>query len=207
MAATIPVTFFVIYWIHKFYLRTSRQIRFLDLESKSSLYKQFTETIEGIATIRGFGIQESFRNEFLVHLDESQKAFYIMMNIQRWLLLVLDGLVGGHSVLLVAIALCVPSSSSAGGLGVALTTALSFNANLQQLIVSWIMVETGLGSVARTKSYQETTPDENAGEEGAKPDKAWPSGRIEAKQLKVKYGEEKKSLFKTLSLRLHLAKN
>jgi ATP-binding cassette subfamily C (CFTR/MRP) protein 1 len=194
MAATIPFTFFAVYFIQKFYLRTSRQIRFLDLESKSPLYKQFTETIEGVATTRGFGIQEPFRNEFLVHLEESQKAFYIMMNIQRWLLFVLDGLVSGLSVVLVAIALCVPTSSSAGGLGVALTTVLSFNANLQQLIVAWTQAETGLGSIARTKSFQETTPNENASGEETKTLDAWPRGQIEARQLKVLYGEETTAL-------------
>ena len=193
MACTIPVTFFAVYWIQKFYLRTSRQIRFLDLEAKSPLYKQFTETLEGLATIRGLGIQEFFRGEFLDHLDESQKAYYIMMNVQRWLLLVLDSTVSGLTVMLVAIALCVPASSSAGGLGVALTTVLAFNGSLQTLIVAWTQVETSLGSVARTKSYEETTPNENAGG-GDEPDKAWPSGRVEANKLNVRYGEETTAL-------------
>jgi len=160
------------------------------LESKSPLYKQFTETIEGLATIRGFGIQEAFQDEFLAQLDESQKAFYIMMTIQRWLLLVLDGTVSGMTVVLVAIALLVPSSSSAGGLGVALTSVLSFNQNLQLLIVSWTSVETSLGSVARTKSFEETTPNENVSETGHMPERSWPSGRIEIKDLRVQYGEE-----------------
>jgi ATP-binding cassette subfamily C (CFTR/MRP) protein 1 len=190
IAATIPFTFFVVYWIQKFYLRTSRQIRFLDLESKSPLYKQFTETIEGVATIRGFGIQKAFQDEFLIHLDESQKAFYIMMTIQRWLLLVLDGTVSGMTVILVTIALLVPSSSSAGGLGVALTSVLSFNQNLQQLIVAWTQVETSLGSVARTKSFEETTPNENTGGNETLPEESWPSGKMEVKRLKVQYGEE-----------------
>jgi ATP-binding cassette subfamily C (CFTR/MRP) protein 1 len=190
MAITIPFTVISVYFIQNFYLRTSRQIRFLDLESKSPLYKQFTESIEGVATIRGLRIQKAFQDEFLLHLDESQKAFYIMMNIQRWLLLVLDGLVGGLSVVLVAIALRVPSSSSAGGLGVALTTVLSFNSTLQQLIVAWTQVETGLGSVARTKSFQETTPNENAGGEEVKPDDEWPWGRIEARSVTIQYGEK-----------------
>jgi ATP-binding cassette subfamily C (CFTR/MRP) protein 1 len=190
IAATIPFTFFTVYWIQKFYLRTSRQIRFLDLESKSPLYQQFTETIEGVATIRGFGTQQAFRDEFLIRLDESQKAYYIMLTIQRWLLLVLDGTVGGMTVVLVAFALLVPSSSSAGGLGVALTSVLSFNQSLQQLIMAWTQVETSLGSVARTKSFEETTPNENGGESGNLPDKSWPSGRMEVKGLKVRYGEE-----------------
>jgi ABC-type multidrug transport system fused ATPase/permease subunit len=165
-------------------------MRFLDLEAKSPLYRQFTETLEGVATIRGLGCQSAFEDEFLAHLDESQKPYYLMLCIQRWLLLVLNCIVGGLAVLLVAIALYVPSSSTAGGLGVALTTILSFNGALQQLIVSWTQAETSLGSVARTKSYQETIPNENEGTKCTKPDDSWPRGKVEARGLTVKYKYE-----------------
>jgi ATP-binding cassette, subfamily C (CFTR/MRP), member 1 len=44
MATVVPPLLLVLYLIQKFYLRTSRQMRFLDLEAKSPLYQQFTET-------------------------------------------------------------------------------------------------------------------------------------------------------------------
>jgi ATP-binding cassette subfamily C (CFTR/MRP) protein 1 len=190
IACTIPLALFAVYWIQKYYLRTSRQIRFLDLEAKSPLYKLFTETLEGVATIRGLGVQNAFQTGFLLDLDESQKALYIMMNIQRWLIFVLDCTVAGLAVVLVAIALCVPSSSSAGGLGVALTTMLSFNFSLQNLISNWTIAETSLGSVARTKSYEERTPNENSGGREGKPVSAWPRGKLEVRGLIVKYGDD-----------------
>ncbi|QGA22297.1 hypothetical protein EYB26_010013 [Talaromyces marneffei] len=56
-APLIAIAGFVVYLIQKFYLRTSRQLRQLDLETKSSLYTQFTETIIGLTTIRAFGWQ------------------------------------------------------------------------------------------------------------------------------------------------------
>jgi ATP-binding cassette, subfamily C (CFTR/MRP), member 1 len=55
MALTAPPLLVVLYLIQRFYLRTSRQMRFLDLEAKSPLYQQFTETLEGITTIRALG--------------------------------------------------------------------------------------------------------------------------------------------------------
>jgi ABC-type multidrug transport system fused ATPase/permease subunit len=60
MALTCPVLILAVYFLQKFYLRTSRQIRFLDLECKSPLYTHVAETLEGLSTIRAFGWQEAF---------------------------------------------------------------------------------------------------------------------------------------------------
>jgi ATP-binding cassette, subfamily C (CFTR/MRP), member 1 len=52
---TFPIILTLFYVVQKFYLRTSRQLRFLDLEAKSPLYTNFLETLSGLATIRAFG--------------------------------------------------------------------------------------------------------------------------------------------------------
>jgi ATP-binding cassette subfamily C (CFTR/MRP) protein 1 len=45
MFTSIPFCIVVIYFLQKIYLLTSRQIRFLDLESRSPVYSQFLETV------------------------------------------------------------------------------------------------------------------------------------------------------------------
>jgi ATP-binding cassette, subfamily C (CFTR/MRP), member 1 len=176
--------------IQKFYLQVSRRIRLLDLEAKSPLYQQFTETIEGIATIRAFGSQDSFEKEFLTRLDESQKLFYLTLCIQQWLGLILDSMVGCLVFALITIALRFPNTSSAGNLGVALTTVLSFNTFLQRLIDCWTQAESALGSVARTQSYEETTPNEYVEDHATKLEETWPNGTIEVSGLSVKYSND-----------------
>uniref|UniRef100_A0A093UM12 Multidrug resistance-associated protein 1 n=1 Tax=Talaromyces marneffei PM1 TaxID=1077442 RepID=A0A093UM12_TALMA len=44
MVVTVPSCFMSVYFIQKIYLRTSRQLRFLDLESRSQLYTSFLDT-------------------------------------------------------------------------------------------------------------------------------------------------------------------
>lgn len=188
MAATIPFTVFSLYWIQRFYLRTSRQIRLLDLEWKSPLYKHFTETIEGIATIRAFGWQKEFDETAIRHLDHSQKPYYVLFCIQQWLALVLDLLVAILATVLIALALRAPTQSSPGSLGVALTSVLLFNASSQALIKAWTEAETSLGSVARTKSFAEETPVEDDIDDAADPGPDWPQGNVEVTNLKVVYG-------------------
>lgn len=100
MAPLVPLSVFAIYWIQKFYLRTSRQLRHLDLESKSPLYTQFNETLSGIVTIRAFGWQRNFQDEHKQLLEESQKPYYFLFAVQRWLTMVLDLVVAGIAVML-----------------------------------------------------------------------------------------------------------
>jgi ATP-binding cassette subfamily C (CFTR/MRP) protein 1 len=188
MAATIPLAVFALYWIQRFYLRNSRQIRLLDLESKSPLYKHFTETIEGVSTIRAFGWQSTFDQAAIRHLDYSQRPYYLLLCIQRWLNLVLDLLVAVLGVTLIALALRVPNQSNPGSLGVALTSVLAFNASLQGLITTWTEAETSLGSVARTKSFEEETPVETDADNASDPGPDWPQGNVEVSHVKVVYG-------------------
>lgn len=43
--ATLPICAIVVYFVQKLYLRTSRQLRVLELESHSALYSWFLETV------------------------------------------------------------------------------------------------------------------------------------------------------------------
>jgi ABC-type multidrug transport system fused ATPase/permease subunit len=188
IAATVPATVIALYLIQKFYLRTSRQMRLLDLEYKSPLYRQFTETIEGLETIRAFGWQAYSDDTALEKLDTSQRPYYLLYMIQRWLNFTLDALVCSLAIILVALALCLPSSSSGGAIGVALSSVLSFNTSLKMLIMTWTQAETSLGSVARTKSFEENVPSEDNPDDILEPDADWPSGHVEVTKMSLTYG-------------------
>ncbi|KAF2668989.1 P-loop containing nucleoside triphosphate hydrolase protein [Microthyrium microscopicum] len=190
MVATLPPLLLILYFTQTFYLRTSRQLRYLDLEAKSPLYQQFTETIEGVATIRALRSQEWFLSIFSTRLDESQKPHYLLLCVQRWLGLVLNMVLGATAVVLVAIS-CTTRLSSAGGLGVALTTILAMNGQLHNLISAWTQAETSIGSVARTKEYATATPNENSPSTIAQwnsHESTWPKGDIQISKLTTKYG-------------------
>jgi len=184
MAATIPGMLIAGYFIQKFYLLTSRQLRLLDLEAKSPLYTLFSETTDGISAIRGFGWQAKFNQMGIAKLDDSQKPFYLLFCIQRWLMLVIDLTAGSMGVVVIALALCIPGSSSGGFLGVALTSILTFNGNLGSLISNWTNAETSIGSVTRTRSFELDTPKES--QEGCKePKESWPTGDVHVSGISV----------------------
>ncbi|KAF5650051.1 multidrug resistance [Fusarium sp. NRRL 52700] len=55
LGLTYPAMIFILWFIQRFYLRTSRQLRLSNLETKSPLYALFLDTSRGIATIRALG--------------------------------------------------------------------------------------------------------------------------------------------------------
>jgi len=134
LAAAIPVLATTLFVVQRYYLRTSRQVRLIEIEAKAPLYKNFIETAQGVATIRAFRWGAVFHQRHAEMLNYSQRPFYILLCIQQWLSLVLDLIVGGLAVVLIAVATSTAGNLSPGALGVALVLILEFNSLLTQTI-------------------------------------------------------------------------
>ncbi|KAJ3946137.1 uncharacterized protein N0V96_004494 [Colletotrichum fioriniae] len=203
LAAAIPFALLALYCLQAFYLRTSRQMRFLDLQAQAPLLTKLIETIDGLATIRAFGWQTAFRETSLELLDESQRPYYLMFCIQRWLTLVLDILVGAIAVFLVSMAMMIPDATSTGAIAIALYNVLNFNQSLATLITSWTELETSLGAISRLRTFVSRTPIEPT-PIAERPDnipRQWPSqGQVEIQNITVSYSAETRPVLKGVSL-------
>ena len=189
MALLCPALIFAVYFLQKFYLRTSRQLRFLDLECKSPLYTHFGETVEGLSTIRAFGWQRPFIQANLTRLDTSQRPFYLLYCIQRWLNLVLLLMVGVMAVAVMALATTLQNTTSPGRIGVSLSAVVTFNQSLAMMMQFWTQMETSLGAIARVKGFEEGTVSENLEGENKVPGGEWPfEGTIEFRNVSASYG-------------------
>ena len=187
-AISFPVVGGTVFFVQRFYLRTSRQLRFLDLEAKSPLYTQFNEMLEGLATIRAFGWQTFLEDKARDLLDHSQRPFYLLFAVQRWLTLVLDLIVAGVAVILIVLVVALKGKLSAGYVGVALVNVISFSQSIKLLINWWTQLETHIGSVARIKTFTTDAISEDLEDEDQVPPPNWPSeGRIEFKDVTACY--------------------
>ncbi|KUJ16558.1 multidrug resistance-associated protein [Mollisia scopiformis] len=174
--AFVPFLGAILYAIQNFYLRTSRQIRILDLELQSPLFSTFTETIEGLSTIRAFGWQDKLMRAFLKRLDASQRPFYLLFCIQRWLNFVMDLLVACMAVLLVSFATQLKNTTSGVAIGIGLLNVLDFGGMAAALIQYWTTLETSIGAVARLKQLEADVKPESRPQEVEKPAGGWPQG-------------------------------
>lgn len=187
-AISFPIVLTAVFFIQKFYLRTSRQLRFLDLEAKSPLYSQFMESLSGLATVRAFGWQQALEDKNRQLLDESQKPFYLLFAVQRWLTLVLDLVVAAIAVLLIVLVTQLRGIISPGFVGVALLNVLLFSQSIKMLLTFWTNLETHIGSIARIKDFTSTTLAENLPGEKETPPPSWPArGAIKFQNLTAEY--------------------
>lgn len=174
VAAAVPACAVLLFVIQWFYLRTSRQMRLLDIEAKAPLLSHFIETLGGVTCIRAYGWSTEYKERSYVVLDASQKPYYLMWCIQRWLTLVLDLLAGGIAVMLVAFATMVKNGST-GFLGVALFNVINFSGVLQVFVTQWTQLETALGAINRVRAFINDTKSEDLdGEVDDLPDN-WPA--------------------------------
>ncbi|KAJ4395359.1 hypothetical protein N0V85_006576 [Neurospora sp. IMI 360204] len=98
MAVTLPICTVIVYVIQKVYLRTSRQLRLLELESRAAVNSSLLETVQGIETIRAFGWRTEVTVENIHVVDISQRPFYLLLCLNRWLNVVLNLLVASVAV-------------------------------------------------------------------------------------------------------------
>lgn len=186
-AALIPLVLIALYYLQKFYLRTSRQLRLMDIEARAPLFTVFQETVDGLDTIVPLDWCTQWSESFFATLDASQKPYYLLFCIQRWLILVLGFMVAAMATVLVTFAIQVKGLSSAGSVGVGLIALLNFNDRLNLLIVEWTTLETSLGAIARLKAFSQDTASEQDAPEAIASEQ-WPSqGSVEFQNVSAKY--------------------
>ncbi|KAK6200636.1 hypothetical protein LQW54_009679 [Pestalotiopsis sp. IQ-011] len=169
----------------------NRQLRFLDLESRSFVYSDFLETLEGISVIRAFGWEEESITQNLQHLDTSQTPHYVMTMIQLWLILVLDFLVAGIAIVVISLAVGLRSTTTGGQIGVSLNIVMLLNLAIVRLMEQWMQLETSMGAIARIKTLEETLAPEDLESENFEPPEEWPEkGAIEFRDVTAAYNPE-----------------
>jgi len=187
VAAIIPFTLGVVYVIQNGYLRTSRQLRYLDIEAKAPIYTLFVETLEGLATIRAFGWKDPLQRRNHLLVDGAQKPFHLLNCIQRWLGFVLDMLLAVVSVLVVVFAVKFKSQTTGASTGVALVNVLACHQHLAGFVQRWAMLETSIGAVSRIRAFAIECPIETRQNTMTVPPK-WPTeGKIEFINISASY--------------------
>lgn len=200
VGVAMPFLLAVLYAIQKFYLRTSRQLRFMELESQAPLLTHCLETISGVTTIRAYGWQKERHQKCLSLLDNSQRPYYLLLCIQRWLNLVLDFTTAAIAVVVVAMALTLRTSASAGSVGLSMLQILSFSTQLSFLVTSWTTLETALGAVARCKNFESSTVSEELASEDCDTSDDWPSaGALRLQDVRASYKSDSEDVLSKIS--------
>ncbi len=190
MAVFLPFLVLSFYAIQHFYLRTSRQMRLLDIEHKAPLYTQLIKTLDGLVTIRAFQWEDIFEQKNMGILDDSQRPSYLFYCVQRWLIFVIDMMITFIAFILIVITTTLREQIGPGYMGIALANILGLSDVVKATLTSWVMLEVSLGAVARVKKFTSETKSEGVSDGPLiKPErKDWPmQGAIELRGVTASY--------------------
>uniref|UniRef100_A0A8B9QLM8 Canalicular multispecific organic anion transporter 1 n=1 Tax=Apteryx owenii TaxID=8824 RepID=A0A8B9QLM8_APTOW len=181
----IPLGIFY-YFVLRFYVSTSRQLRRLDSVTRSPIYSHFGETVSGLSVIRAYGHQERFLQQNESTVDINQKSVYSWIVSNRWLAIRLE-FVGSLVVFFSALLAVISKGTLEGGIvGLSISSALNVTQTLNWLVRMSSELETNIVAVERIHEYTKAP-----WVTGKRPPHGWPSkGEIQFIDYKVRYRPE-----------------
>ncbi|XP_052336655.1 ATP-binding cassette sub-family C member 8-like isoform X1 [Oncorhynchus keta] len=199
LIALVPLAI-ACYFIQKYFRVASRDLQQLEDSTQLPLLSHFSETVEGLTTIRAFRYESRFRQRLLEYTDANNIASLFLTAANRWLEVRME-YVGACVVLIAAVASISNSlynHLSTGLVGLGLTYALMVSNYLNWMVRNLADMEVQLGSVKRINGLLKTEPENYEGLMAASqvPD-GWPrQGEIQIQNLSVRYDTTLKPVLK-----------
>lgn len=179
----------IYYYTQKYYIATTRQLKRWTSVLQSPIYSHFSESLDGVSSIRAFGQSRRFMEENEGRLDANLRAFYLSIAANRWLAVRLE-FVGNIIVTSAAIFAVVNRDTIDPGFGaLSVSYALSVTQTLNWMVRMTSERETNIVSVERIKEYI-SLPCEavERSEQPGHPPADWPSqGAIEFNNMWMRY--------------------
>jgi len=186
------------------YLRTGRDLKRLDAISRSPVYSQMSTTVEGLTTIRAFGLQEKFERQHLNYMHDSVATKFISVLAQRAIAFVFDLIALLYICSISIILIVVPEGIPGGNAGLLLSSALLLIGMFQYGVRQTAEFETQMVSVERVLEYGRVEVEPPLESNGILTDdlkEKWPkNGVVEFKDISLSYGE--KSVLRGVNFRI-----
>ncbi|VDM67642.1 unnamed protein product [Strongylus vulgaris] len=189
------------FFILRFYVPTSRQLKRLESIHRSPIYSHFAETIQGAISIRAFNkvsslyflisiSVEDFRNASAKVVDAFIKCRYSNVAANRWLAIRLEFV--GNLVIFFAALFAVISRelgwvTDPGVIGVSITYALTITEVLNFGVRQISEIEANIVAVERINEYT-VSPTEAQWESERKPPSGWPSHGTSLRRFRYRDG-------------------
>ncbi|KAK8950676.1 ABC transporter C family member 4 [Platanthera zijinensis] len=206
-----PTLFFIIplawlnIWYRGYYLATSRELTRLDSITKAPVIHHFSETIQGVMTIRCFKTEERFFQENIKRVNASLTMDFHNNGSNEWMGFRLELI--GTVILCISALLMVMLPSNfikPEYVGLSLSYGLSLNSVLFWAIWISCFLENRMVSVERIKQFSNISPEAPWRIKDCLPSPNWPTkGEISLRYLKVRYRPNTPLVLKGISVDIY----
>ena len=194
----------IYYGMMQLFAAANRSLQRLESIYRSPLYSHFSETLNGIVTIRAFNSSSRMINLSDNKLDTSQRVACDYNALNRWMMFRLK-LIGTLIVTFTAIVAVMSRDKISPALtGLVFTYAISITRILDSMVMLTSTLESQIVSVERVLEYSSNEPEaEWESRDGCKPSTNWPSGGcIEFINYSTKYREGLTEVLKNLTFQI-----
>jgi ABC-type multidrug transport system fused ATPase/permease subunit len=186
----LPVILWAFVRVSSYFLKTSRELKRLDNVTRSPIFQHFSETLNGIVTIRAFGDTERFNLANQTKVDENLRPLFFGYVLGQWLDLRLRAYVCS-GIMAAACTLAVVFRGDAGLAAMSIQFCLQLSWGLSWMVQSVTQVETQAVSIERVCEYAALPAEEElSAAEAARglPPPRWPSaGKLEWRDVELRY--------------------
>uniref|UniRef100_A0A670KKY0 ATP binding cassette subfamily C member 9 n=1 Tax=Podarcis muralis TaxID=64176 RepID=A0A670KKY0_PODMU len=186
------------YFIQKYFRVASKDLQELDDSTQLPLLCHFSETAEGLTTIRAFRHEPRFKQRMLELTDTNNIAYLFLSAANRWLEVRTDYL-GAFIVLTAAVASISPDDDPKSGLvGLGLLYALTITNYLNWVVRNLADLEVQMSAVKKVNSFLNMESENYEGTmDISQVPKDWPQeGEIKIENLCVRYENNLKPVLK-----------
>ncbi|KAF9932112.1 hypothetical protein FBU30_008926 [Linnemannia zychae] len=202
----IPFLFASFIGLRSIYIRTSRQVKRIDSQTRSPIYSQLSETLDGLTSVRAFGAGERFMNRFVEAQEDNGRAFFAYLICARWLGFRLDALSALFLGVTAVACVAVRDSQQAAMVGLALSYVTQLSGELQWAVRQSVEAAILMVSVERMMEYAQVKPEES-GRHRKNPDgssvipNGWPSeAKVTFSDMSLTYPRGEGPVLKNISL-------
>uniref|UniRef100_A0A8C3FPF9 ATP binding cassette subfamily C member 9 n=1 Tax=Chrysemys picta bellii TaxID=8478 RepID=A0A8C3FPF9_CHRPI len=184
------------YFIQKYFRVASKDLQELDDSTQLPLLCHFSETAEGLTTIRAFRHEARFKQHMLELTDTNNIAYLFLSAANRWLEVRTDYL--GACIVLTAAVTSITYKPESGILGLGLLYALTITNYLNWVVRNLADLEVQMGAVKKVNSFLTMESENYEGTmDPSQVPKDWPQeGEIKIEDLCVRYENNLKPVLK-----------
>ena len=187
-----------------YYQKTSRELKRFDGTSKSPILNLLSETLNGISTIRAFGMCDQFSSGAQQLIDYNGRFFFTFGAAGRWLAMRLDWI---SCILIIAVAIIVMLTKNTIDValaGLALVYAVQLTSFLQRTVWLANMTENTMTAVERLNHYSDLENEDKGSSLSDEACKSWPkTGSIVFANVSMRYRPGLDLVLKNVSLDIH----
>ena len=191
------------WWLRRFYLRSSRQLKRLESVTRSPVYALFSSSLNGgLSTIRAFNVQDDFVQLFINRIDANSRAFFIVLAAVRWFGLRLDLMTSVLSLITAVLTIAFRYHIDASSAALSLMYCINLTMLFQWAVRQSAEAENYMTSAERIHEYGQLIAEDNDNLLIQPPDD-WPSrGVIEFINYSMRYRIELQSVLNNINLRI-----